>query len=65
MDKNTKSHETHGSHEAHGAKAGETFKDSLGQENPAMDLEKKNIAEVKDRKEAEEKEAKKAEKSDK
>jgi hypothetical protein len=46
-------------------KTGDGFTDSLGQTNPAMDLEKKNIAAVKDRKEAEEKEAKKAEKAEK
>jgi hypothetical protein len=56
MDKHTKDSD-------HQHKAGEVFKDSLGQENPAIDLEKKNIAEGQKRQESKEAEAKKAEKA--
>lgn len=43
-------------------KEGDVFKDSLGQENPAQDLQKKTIEEVKAYNEKKEKEAKDAEK---
>ena len=55
MDKHTKDAE-----QQH--KAGDVFKDSLGQENSAHDLEKKNIAEAEKRNKELEAEAKKAEK---
>jgi hypothetical protein len=42
---------------------GEVFKDSLGQENPAHDLEKKNLEEAAKRHEEQEAQAKKAEKA--
>jgi hypothetical protein len=41
---------------------GDVFKDSLGQENPAHDLEKKNIEAAEKRNKEQEAEAKKAEK---
>lgn len=44
------------------AKSAEGYKDSLGQANPAIDMEKKNIAAAKERQEEKEKEDKKAEK---
>lgn len=47
----------------HQGKSGEVFKDSLGQENPAHDLEKKNIAEAEKRNKELEAEAKKNEKA--
>jgi hypothetical protein len=55
MDKHTKDAE-------HQHKAGDEYKDSLGQGNPAIDLEKKNIAEAEKRNKELEAEAKKAEK---
>jgi len=60
MDKHTT---THHDKDSKDAKAGEgEFRDSLGQANPAHDLEKKNIADVKTRQDEADKEAKKAEK---
>jgi hypothetical protein len=62
MDKHTT---THHDKDSKDAKAGEEFRDSLGQANPAHDLEKKNIADVKTRQDEADKEAKKAEKAEK
>jgi hypothetical protein len=44
-------------------KEGEEYKDSLGQHNPAIDLEKKNISEAEEKQKEKEAEAKKAEKN--
>jgi hypothetical protein len=52
MDKHTKDAE-------HQTKAGGEYRDSLGQPNPAIDLEKKNIAEGQKRQEEKDKAAKK------
>ena len=55
MDKHTKDAE----HQNKDSKAGGEYRDSLGQPNPAIDLEKKNIAEGQKRQEEKDKAAKK------
>jgi len=55
MDKHTKDAE----HQGKDNKAGGEYRDSLGQPNPAIDLEKKNIAEGQKRQEEKDKAAKK------